>query len=84
MTPWGEYRAKLIEIAERIANEGATDNKDFLRRFRVVYRHLVTTVDGSATDMGFGPFGPMPMEMPGSRPNISLLLEQTDVDLDQL
>ena len=31
MTPFGDYRAKLIEIAERIASDGAKDNLDFLR-----------------------------------------------------
>jgi hypothetical protein len=85
MTPFGDYRAKLIEIAERIASEGAKDNLDFLRRFRVVYRHLVATVDGSASELGFGPFGPMPMEMPGMRgPDVPKLLADTDRELGTL
>ena len=83
MTPY-DYRVKLIEIAERIASDGAADNLDFLRRFRTVYRHLVATVDGTATDLGFGPFGPMPMEMPGMRPNVGQLLSDTDEELDTL
>lgn len=56
--PFADYRAKLIDIAERVASEGAKDNLDFLRRFRLVYRHLVVTVDGTAAELGFGPFGP--------------------------
>ena len=84
MMPFGDYRVKLIEIAERIASEGASDNLDFLRRFRIVYRHLVATVDGTANDMGLGPFGPMPMEMPGMRPNVGQLLAETDSELNTL
>jgi hypothetical protein len=85
MTPWGDYRAKLIEIAERLANDGATDNADFLRRFRVAYRHLVATVDGSAAALGMGPFGPMPPEMGGFvRPDIPKILGETDQDIDKL
>ncbi len=85
MTPFGDYRAKLIEIAERIAADGARDNLDFLRRFRLVYRHLVATVDGTAAELGQGPFGPMAMEMPGMRgPDVSRLLEETDKGLESL
>ena len=85
MTPFADYRAKLIDIAERVASEGAKDNPDFLRRFRLVYRHLVVTVDGTAAELGFGPFGPMPMEMPGMRgPDVPKLLEDTDSRLDTL
>jgi hypothetical protein len=85
VTPFGDYRGKLIDIAERIAAEGAKDNLDFLRRFRLVYRHLVATVDGTATELGFGPYGPMPMEMPGMRtPDIGKLLEETDKELGTL
>jgi hypothetical protein len=85
MNPWGDYRAKLVEIAERVASEGgAKDNADFLRRFRITYRHLVVTVDGAATELGFGPFGPMPMEMPGMRPDVPRLLDSTDQEIDTL
>jgi hypothetical protein len=85
MTPFADYRAKLIEIAERVAAEGAQNNPDFLRRFRLVYRHLVVTVDGSAAELGFGPYGPLPMEMPGMRgPDVVKLLEETDKELDTL
>ena len=84
MTPFTDYRARLIDIAEKLAADGATDNLDFLRRFRVVYRHLLATVDGTATELGFGPFGPMPMEMTGMRPNVGQLLESTEKDLGEL
>lgn len=86
MTPWGDYRAKLIEIAERIAMKDASDDADFLRRFRVVYRHLLATVDGSATALGMGPFGPMGMDMTtmGMRPDIEKLMSETDQDLTTL
>jgi hypothetical protein len=84
MTPWGDYRAKLVEIAERIASEGAENHADFLRRFRTVYRHLVVSVDGVANELGFGPFGPMPMEMPGMRPDVPRLLGTTDEEIDSL
>jgi hypothetical protein len=84
VTPWADYRAKLIEIAERLAAEGAKDNADFLRRFRVVYRHLVATVDGTANELGFGPFGPMPPEWPGPRPITGKLLEETNAEIDAL
>lgn len=84
MTPWGDYRVKLIEIAERIASEKAQDQTDFLRRFRIVYRHLVATVDGSSTMFGMGPFGPMPMDYPGMRPDVPKLLGETDQELESL
>jgi hypothetical protein len=84
MTPWVDYRAKLIEIAERIASEGAADNRDFLRRFRVVYRHLVATVDGTASELGLGAFGPMPMDMSAMRPDVPKLLSETDDEVGSL
>jgi hypothetical protein len=85
MMPFGDYRAKLVEIAERMASDKATDQADFLRRFRVVYRHLVATVDGSANELGLGPFGPMPMEYPGMRgPDVTKILGETDQELDTL
>ena len=85
VTPFGDYRAKLVEIAERVAAEGAKDNLDFLRRFRLVYRHLIVTVDGTAAELGFGPYGPMPMEMPGMRgPDVGRMLEETDNQLGTL
>ena len=84
MNPWGDYRAKLVEIAERIAIEGASDNADFLRRFRTVYRHLVVTVDGSATELGYGPFGPMGMDMGMRGPDVSRLMTESDQELDSL
>ena len=86
MLPWGDYRAKLIEIAERIASEGATDQADFLRRFRVAYRHLIATVDGSATALGMGPFGPMGMDMSGMMrpPDVPKMLGDTDQEIESL
>ena len=84
MNPFGDYRIKLVEVAERLALDGAKDNLDFLRRFRIIYRYLVATVDGAATESGYGPFGPMPMELPGMRPDIGRLLEDTARDLDDL
>lgn len=85
MMQFGDYRAKLVEIAERLASEKATDQADFLRRFRTIYRHLVATVDGSASELGLGPFGPMPMEFPGMRgPDVTKLLGETDQELESL
>ena len=84
MNPWGDYRTKLVEIAERIAGEGATDNADFLRRFRTVYRHLVVTVDGSAAELGLGPFGPMGMDMGMRGPDVGRLMTESDQELDAL
>ena len=84
MNTWADYRAKLVEIADRLATEGATDNADYLRRFRTIYRHLVVTVDGAASELGFGPFGPMPMEMSAMRPDLSRLTESTDREIEGL
>jgi hypothetical protein len=85
MTPWGDYRAKLIEIAERLAMDGAQDNADFLRRFRVVYRHLVATVDGSASELGLGQFGfPEMGPMAPMRPDVGKLLGDTDQAIEDL
>lgn len=84
MNPWGDYRTKLVEIAERIALEGAKDNADFLRRFRTVYRHLVVTVDGSASELGLGPYGPMPMDMGMRGPDINRLSTESDQELETL
>ncbi|HYI22484.1 MAG TPA: hypothetical protein VEX62_07590, partial [Candidatus Limnocylindrales bacterium] len=63
---------------------GATDNADFLRRFRTVYRHLVVTVDGAATELGQGPFGPMPMDMGMRGPDVARLMTESDQELDSL
>jgi hypothetical protein len=85
MTPWGDYRAKLIEIADRIARDGAQDNPDFLRRFRAAYRHLVATVDGTASELGLGPFGIPDMgPMTPMRPDVTKLLGETDSEIDKL
>lgn len=84
MTRWLDYRAKLIEIAEGLARDGAQDEVDFLRRFRVVYQQLITSVDGSATMLGFGPYGPMPTEFPGMRPDVPKLLSESDEALEKL
>lgn len=84
MNPWTDYRTKLVEIAERIAAEDAKTNADFLRRFRTVYRHLVVTVDGATTELGFGPFGPMPMDMGMRAPDVGRLMTQSDQELDAL
>jgi hypothetical protein len=83
MMQWEDYRSKLVAIAERLASEHAKDEADFLRRFRIAYRHLVTTVDGTATALGMSPFGPMPGDYPGmgARPDIEKLLTSTDEEL---
>ena len=84
MMNFPDYRTKLIEIAERYAADGAKDEVDFLRRFRTIYRHLITTVDGTANDLGMNPFGPMPMEFQAPRPDFAKLLEESDADIDSL
>ena len=84
MMNFPDYRTKLIEIAERFAAKGAKDDVDFLHRFRTIYRHLITTVDGTANDLGMNPFGPMPMEFQSPRPDFAKLLQDTDTDIDSL
>jgi hypothetical protein len=86
MTPWEDYRSKLIAIAERLAAEKAADEADFLRRFRIAYRHLVATVDGTATALGMSPFGPMPSDFSGmiQRPDVEKLFGATDEELGGL
>jgi hypothetical protein len=80
--PFG-YHAKLIELADKLARDGAKDPADLLRRFRVIYRHLAATVDGSMAELGQGPFGPMGPGMP-AMPDTAKVLQETDAALGQL
>lgn len=84
MMNFPDYRTKLIEIAERSAAKDAKDEVEFLHRFRTIYRHLITTVDGTANDLGMNPYGPMPMEFQTPKPDFAKLLQETDADIDAL
>lgn len=82
MDPYGSL-TKLIELAYEMAKEGASDEADVLRRFRLIYRHMSTTVNSVFVELGQGPYGPM--AVPGmSVPDTGKLLEQTDSQLSDL
>ena len=84
MDPFG-YHTKLIELAYAMATEGATDNADVLRRFRIAYRHMAAAVDSVFVELGQGPFGPMAGGMPGMQmPDVSKLLADTEQGVDTL
>lgn len=53
------YHTKIIELAYNLAANGAKDQAEVLRRFRVAYRHMAASVDSVMVELGQGPFGPM-------------------------
>ena len=83
MDPFGSH-TKLIELAYDMAKAQGSDDADVLRRFRIIYRHLSTSVNSVFVELGQGPYGPMG-GMPGVQmPDSGKLLEQTDTDLGKL
>ena len=83
LDPFGSH-TKLIELAYDIAKAQGTDEADVLRRFRIIYRHMATTVTSVFVELGQGPYGPMG-GMPGMQmPDTAKLLDQTDAKLGEL
>ena len=83
MDPMG-YHSKLIELAYNMATFNSPSDAETLRRFRLIYRHMATTVDGVLMELGQGPYGPIgPMGgMP--MPDTGKLLDETDRGLESL
>lgn len=83
LDPFGSH-TKLVELAYDMAKAHGSDDADVLRRFRVIYRHLATTVSSVFVELGQGPYGPMG-GMPGMpMPDTAKLLDQTDSKLGEL
>ena len=82
MDPYGSH-TRLIELAYEMAKAEASDDSELLRRFRIIYRHMATSVTSVFVELGQGPYGPM--GVPGvPMPDASKALEQTDAALGEL
>ena len=46
------YQVALVSLADEIATHNAKGDEDYLRRFRIVYRHLAGTVEQSGQARG--------------------------------
>jgi hypothetical protein len=75
----GDYHVRLVDLAEQIARQHTDTYPQFLRTFRIVYRHLAATVDGAMAESGMGMYAGMP-----TPPNVSAFLEKTDEELTGL
>lgn len=82
MDPFIPYQVELVKIADRLASQGADAGEvTYLRRFRIVYRHLAASVVGVSAEsgmmaMGMGPGFP--------QPNFAEIMEKTDQELSGL
>jgi hypothetical protein len=83
MDPFGS-NTRLIDLAYDMAKAEGTSESDLLRRFRVIYRHLATSVTSVSVELGQGPYGPMG-GMPGMQmPDAAKLMADTDAKLSDL
>ena len=84
MDPYLPYQVELVKIADRLASQaGDGDEATYLRRFRVIYRHLAASITALSIEsgmhamaMGMGPGYP--------QPNAAELLQKTDEELGSL
>jgi hypothetical protein len=82
MDAYAPYQMELVKIADRLATRADQSDADYLRRFRIIYRHLATSVAAVSIEAGLG----MAMGMPPgfSSPDATKLLERTEKELDSL
>ena len=82
MDPFAPYQVELVKIADRLASQaGDASEASYLRRFRIIYRHMAASVVGVSIESGM-----MGMAMgPGfAQPNAAEVLEATDKELSGL
>ena len=83
MDPFLPYQVELVKIADRLASQGGDGSETaYLKRFRIIYRHLAASVMGLTIESGM----PAMMGMaPGmAQPNAAELLQKTDEELGSL
>jgi hypothetical protein len=85
MDPFLPYQIELVKIADRLATQGGDGSEaTYLRRFRIVYRHLAASVMGPSIESGMSALA-MGGMMPGmSQPNVGELMSKTDEELGSL
>jgi hypothetical protein len=85
MDPYLPYQTELVKIADRLASQaGGGDEATYLRRFRVIYRHLAATITALSIESGMHAMA-MGGMMPGmQQPNAAELLQKTDEELGSL
>lgn len=84
MDPLFPYQSELVKIADRLASQ-ADDGSEaaYLRRFRVIYRHLATSIVAVSIETGIHAMQMgMPTAMP--QPNAVELMAKTDEELGSL
>ena len=79
------YQVELVKIADRLALQGGDASETaYLKRFRVIYRHLGASVMGLSLESGMSAIA-MGGMMPGmTPPNATELLQKTDEELGSL
>lgn len=71
-------QTRMIELAYDMAKAKASDDADLLRRFRITYRQMSTSVNGVMLELGQGPYVPM-SGIPGmTMPDAAKLMADTD------
>jgi hypothetical protein len=85
MDPYLPYQTELVKIADRLASQsGDADEATYLRRFRVIYRHLAASVMALSIESGMSAMA-MGGMMPGmQQSNVAELLQKTDEELGSL
>jgi hypothetical protein len=85
MDPYLPYQIELVKIADRLAMQGGDGSETgYLRRFRIIYRHLAVSVVGLSIESGMSAMA-MGGMMPGMpQPNAAELLQKTDEELGSL
>jgi hypothetical protein len=83
--PYLPYQMELVKIADRLASQGGDGSEAaYLRRFRIIYRHLAASVMGLSIESGMSAMA-MGGMMPGmAQPNTAELLQKTDEELGSL
>jgi hypothetical protein len=78
------YQVELVKIADRLASQGGEVSETaYLKRFRVIYRHLAASVLALSIESGLSAM--MMGGMPGmAQPNAAELLQKTDEELGSL
>jgi hypothetical protein len=75
-------QTKMLELAYEMASRGSTGEAETLRRFRIVYRHLATSVHSVMVELGQGAYGPVGPGFP--MPDPAKLLTETEKELEGL
>ena len=79
------YQVELVKIADRLASQGGDGSETaYLRRFRIIYRHLAASVVGLSIESGLSAMMMGGMGPGMAQPNAAELLQKTDEELGSL